>query len=202
MIEGIIIGLAMVGAGVQVAHLLSRLRPVRRLLIARAIRRVIKAERKASEERRAVRSTPRSTVMWTGHGDVLQLGRTAEVASTASSLPPGRQNISMPTVMVRSGIFASARPWKPEIPADAKSAPWPDLHRFAAGAAERQKSPGGRYLSEEPPIALVCVGCELEQPPLDDERRCPYCGIVMKVHGSRVFWWRDPVEVPEWRATR
>ena len=53
----------------------------------------------------------------------------------------------------------------------------------------------------EPALAMICVGCELEQAPLTHgERTCAYCGLRLKLFGSRVFWWREPgPAVEEWR---
>jgi len=108
------------------------------------------------------------------------------------SLPPGRQSLNMP------GRPFSLSPWSPPVPEHARNAPWSMVHRFAPGA-QRQTDPRGMCHGEEPPLSFICMGCELEQPPLTSDRSCAYCGLVLKVRGPRVFWWREAVEVGEWR---
>lgn len=177
-------------------------RPVRRWIIARALRRVLREERQAAKAReagRAIRLAFGDTMISVEAG---RISVPSDALSSAPTLPPGRQAIRIPGHMVREGMFGRMVAWSPPFPRGARNAAWSDLHRFAPGARDRQKSPGARFITEEPPIALICVGCELEQPPLEDERACPYCGIHMKAHGSRVFWWRDAVEVAEWTPRR
>lgn len=109
---------------------------------------------------------------------------------------PGRQVLKMPEEI---GPFGERQKWSRPFPSNANSAAWSDLHRFAPGA-DQQRDPRGAYLGQEPPVAMVCPGCELEQPPLRSEavRGCPYCGLKLRLFGARVFWWREAVEVEAW----
>lgn len=163
-------------------------RAVRRWIIARAIRRADEPE------------APGATITledWAAHREA----RASAAPARAPSLPPGRQRIHLARVAELTSHGLIARPWTPPIPAEADSAAWSDVHRFAPGA-ERQRDSRAACLGQEPPISLVCIGCELEQPPLFDERACAYCGLRMKPHGSRVFWWREAAEVPMWQPQR
>lgn len=160
-------------------------KPIRRWLIARAIRRDL----------RYLRHTA------TG---LMRVEETAPVQPPLSpppprpaGLPPGRQRVRVGAAAIATDRGIELRPWTPPIPAEAHSGSWSDVHRFAPGA-ERQRDSRAACLGQEPPISLVCIGCELEQPPLFEERACAYCGLHMKPHGSRVFWWREQLEVPAW----
>lgn len=114
------------------------------------------------------------------------MGVTSPVAPQTASAEPGRQSI--------------ATGWSRPFPAHAHSALWEDLHEFAA---ERPKRDAYVGLNGDPPVALVCPACELTQRPFAEyDRTCSYCGLRMHRHGSRVFWWRDPVEVKEWEVKR
>lgn len=113
--------------------------------------------------------------------------------ATAGHLPPGRQ----PLPQLERQPFGGLARWSP-IPEHARSARWSDVHRYAPGA-QRQTDPRAVMVGQEPPLSFVCVGCELAMPPLQTSRDCPYCGIHLLVRGPRVFWWRDQVEVGEWR---
>lgn len=183
-------------------------RPIRRWMIARALQRVLREERRTPGARQGRSDAQTFEIKLFGGTTITFDGADTEIGSAPNpqcgppALAPGRQAIRIPGHMVREGMFGRMVAWSPPIPAGARNAAWSDLHRFAPGATNRQKSPGARFITEEPPIALVCVGCELEQPPLEDERACPYCGIHMKAHGSRVFWWRDAVQVAEWSPSR
>lgn len=122
---------------------------------------------------------------------VAQIAR--PVASAESRPPPGRQ----PLPQLERQPFGGLARWSP-IPEHARSARWSDVHRYAPGA-QRQTDPRAVMVDQEPPLSFVCVGCELAMPPLQTSRDCPYCGIHLLVRGPRVFWWRDHVEVGEWR---
>lgn len=110
---------------------------------------------------------------------------------------PGRQALKMPT---ERGPFGDSQPWSRPFPDHAHSAAWHSVHRYAPGG-DQQRDPRAAFIGQDPPIAMVCPGCELEQTPLRTEgvRGCPYCGLKLRLFGARVFWWREAVQVPEWR---
>jgi hypothetical protein len=183
---------------------------IRRRLIAAAIRAELQAHpRPPWAVRRLAMATVRTFTFTVGSGEVqfipaaaldLDEGAAHELEPKApaatqarqQSLPPGRQVLSLP----RDGFFG--RPWQP-FPAHARSARWAELHRFAQGA-DRQRDPRATHIGEEPPLALVCPGCELEQAPITEgSRDCPYCGLHLRLHGPRIFWWRAAIDVPEWK---
>lgn len=160
----------------------------RRWLIARAIRK--HAARQSAE-----------TLRHGHHLTTYAVTRTEPAQEPPTRLPPGRQAIRLPGELSHFGQAAS---WTPPIPAGARSANWEDLHTFAPGCRPRRHSEFG-LIAPEPPIALVCVACELAQAPLrgtSEERACGYCGLKLRTHGTRVFWWREPLEVPAWRPGR
>lgn len=180
-------------------------RAARRWIIARAIRRVHRDLHTAAAAIRRADEAEASgaTVTLIKPPTVTEAPAISPPKPPArtSSLPPGRQRIHLARVAELTSHGLIARPWTPPIPAEAHSASWSDVHRFAPGA-ERQRDSRAACLGQEPPISLVCVGCEMEQPPLFDERACAYCGLHMKPHGSRVFWWREQLEVPMWQPQR
>lgn len=177
----------------------SAWRTLRRWLIARAIRRIIVAFRIG-------RSTGLDCGRLEGGGDFEVIGFEPEAeapapAPLAIQAQPGRQTIAMPAEIVASTMFGTAvtRPWRPPVPDHAHVAMWEDCHRFAQGAKPK-RDPYFGLMNHEPALALICPGCDLEQTPLTSgERRCGYCGLNLKLIGSRLFWWRDRVEVAEWR---
>ena len=181
---------------------LPLLNHVRRWVIARAIRRKIYAARN-----RAIfdRMFGPGAADIAAAGGAVSVGRLAlQPAPVAkAALTPGRQHIAMPMDLGANGPFAiNLSPWKPTIPAGAKSAWWEDLHTFAPGARPKRHEHFG-LTGQEPPLSMTCVACELEQTPLriSEPRKCPYCGIIYRLHGSRVFWWREAVEVTAWEAS-
>lgn len=116
-------------------------------------------------------------------------------------MPPGRQRIRMPSepALGLGGLLGETAPsrWKPPGP-PRPAAPWEDLHTFPRhGRPTRDSVFGLRHRAKA--LSLICVGCELEQPPLTGgERKCPYCGIHMALVGDYVEWWRDSMEVDPW----
>ncbi len=112
------------------------------------------------------------------------------VAHVAAQLRAGAQAIA-----VHHGIDPS------QIPDDAKSVRWESCHLFSPYGKRPERTVFGLHVSE-PPLAMTCVECDLRQPVLHyGARRCAYCGTVIMVHGTRVYFWRDKaVEVEEWRA--
>lgn len=118
----------------------------------------------------------------------------------APKLAAGRQNLKQ---MFEADPFGQRKAWSRPFPSDAKSAAWADLHTYAEGS-DKQRDPRAAFIGQDPPIAMLCPGCELEQPPLrtDDVRPCPYCGLRLKLFGARVFWWREAIEVQPWSPTR
>lgn len=110
------------------------------------------------------------------------------------------------TAQLRSGMdcrmVTLQRPFDPsQIPDDAKSVRWESCHLFSPYGKRPERTVFGLHVSE-PPLAMTCVECDLRQPVLHHgARRCAYCGTVIMVHGTRVYFWRDKaVEVEEWRA--
>jgi hypothetical protein len=123
-----------------------------------------------------------------------------EQKTQAPEREPGRQHVAMPREAAHGlmGLVAGL-PWKPAVPRNAHSALWEDCHRFAEGAKPK-RDPHYGLTHQEPPLAFICPACDLEQTPLiGGDRSCPYCGVKLKLHGTRVFWWREHVEIPEWR---
>lgn len=86
------------------------------------------------------------------------------------------------------------------IPLHAKAGKWEDHHEFHRSATKPIRSSFGVHCPE-PPIALICPECDVRQPVLPGGgysifgsssrwHSCPYCGLTMTVHGSRLMWWR------------
>lgn len=170
----------------------------RRWMIARGIRRQLGAARRKREFYAAVGAMESGD--FSGAIEMHIPGEPPRrfTAQLASKVGPGRQHIAMPAEL---GMYG-ARPWSLTIPTDARSAPWEDLHRFAAGAKPK-RDPYYGLMAPEPPLSMVCVICELVQTPIrgtSEERTCAYCGLKYRSHGTRVFWWREPIEVPEWSS--
>ncbi len=165
----------------------------RRLLIARAIRRQLRSGiREAARADPAFAEAQLFVDRWIA-GQV-----TARQPAAPGALPPGRQPIVMPSS--GTNMFGIAEPWRGLIPPNAHEAAWEDCHTFAKGDRPVRDSVGIRG---GPPIAFVCAGCDLAQPPIQTaERTCPYCGLFHRLHGSRLFWWRKAVEVAEWEPRR
>jgi len=171
-------------------------RRVRRFLIARRLRQLLREGAKADLRTSAAASAvsmqsfaPMVAEAWSA------LNWRSE--SPAKPAPPvtakrsaGRQTIRMP----QPAWGGSA--WSP-TPPDAHDAPWEDCHTFPKGGRPTRDVFG---LHGDPPLAFVCPGCELAQPPLTEEHRtCGYCGLNIKRYGSRLYWWRVAVEVEEWK---
>jgi hypothetical protein len=107
---------------------------------------------------------------------------------------PGRQPVRMPSADGLS--WGSARAWSP-MPREAHHAHWEDCHTFAPGDRPKRDYFGMHGGS---PLSFVCPGCELEQPPIgSSERDCPYCGLHIKLNGTSLYWWREAIEVQEWK---
>jgi hypothetical protein len=168
---------------------------LRRIVIALTIRRLLRSG--VRDRLRASEPTPRE------HGTVLTLADLASgylsmehavpVASRPAKRAPGRQTIRMPQ-SVHSVFGGSA--WS-LTPPGAHEAPWEDCHTFPKGGRPTRDAAG---LNGEPAIAFVCPGCELAQPPMQEERRaCGYCGLNIRRHGTRLYWWRTEIEVQEWK---
>jgi hypothetical protein len=108
-----------------------------------------------------------------------------EPAKSTAPLPAGRQRIAAPLT-------------RRQFPRDAHHAGYEDVHEFAPGTKPK-RDPYYGLINGAPPVALICPGCELEQAPLQGQRSCAYCGLKLRLVGNQVFWWREPVEVAEWR---
>lgn len=177
-------------------------RRVRRVVIARGIRReIVRMDRtsmpKASSKLLEVQTftVDFTTGKWTAYQSP-----TEDTQRPPAPQPPqpGRQALKMPQARDHGPFGPVSRPWSMPLPDTARGAAWSDCHRFAPGA-ERQRDPRAQMIGQEPPVSLICPGCELEQAPMvEDARSCPYCGLRMKLHGPRLFWWREVLEVPEW----
>lgn len=170
---------------------------LRRAAIAAAIRRELPAERK---KKKVTRSMARMTgaISWdlsdviarhytprNCRSVMIELDSSEPSTPPKPTLPPGRQPIAMGD-------------WELPVPARAQCAPWADIHRFPKGV-DRQRDPRATLVGEAPPLAMVCPACELEQPTLFRDRTCGYCGLKLKLHAPVVFWWREAVDVPEWK---
>lgn len=163
--------------------------PFRRWIIARAIRRELQAIERAKPAPAIHPALPTGLrISITSDGREIVLGTVETVAGPAGdrTLEPGRQPLRAA--------------WHRPVPRDADSAPWEDLHSFPPGCRPKRDAYIGLH-HVEPALAMICVGCELEQAPLTHgERTCAYCGLRLKLFGSRVFWWREPgPAVEEWR---
>lgn len=93
--------------------------------------------------------------------------------------------------------------WQRPIPHGANCALWEDVHTFAPGGKPK-RDPYAGLCHGDPPLSLRCPICEADQAPIHhsgETRKCVYCGLTMKTHGSRLFWWREPSTVTvEWTA--
>lgn len=200
---------------------LNPIRAIRRRIIARAIRKTLRAyrfgmerqeDRDWSEEAENLQEAMRQVEVADASKRIVEHLRGASmfgglVLNPPIPMPepppkpqpePGRQNIRQTSE--GSGMFGIAHAWEPTIPAHAKSIGWADIHRFPPGAP-RQRDPRAPMEGHAPPIAMVCIGCELEQAPLTSgARSCPYCGLNIHVIGPVAMWWRQPVTVPEWKG--
>ena len=85
-------------------------------------------------------------------------------------------------------------------PKHAKSAKWEDLHEFHPQHTKPSRSSFGLNVVD-PPLAFVCPECDHRQAPLTNSGGfsffrpetppgCGYCGVTLRVHGTRVLWWR------------
>lgn len=180
---------------------MSPLQHLRRWLIARAIRRIIVAFRIGRAHGAQQAAEIISGVMQGAEGSTIT-AETTPLALETAPREPGRQPISIGVgEFIAVSDFAAprfqVRPWTP--PDISRSAPFERLHRFMPGV-KVVRDPVYGLLQHEPPLALICPACELEQPPLTNgERSCPYCGLKLKVHGTAIFWWREPApDVPHW----
>lgn len=178
-------------------------RLIRRWLIARGIRRQLLggARREIMRDREAVSDEagtfvinrivsvgpagPVGNLLWTGN-------HVAEPAKPAPApAAKWRQHIAMPG---SNNMFAP--PWIMMQPG-AHEAAWEDLHTFPKGERPTRDSVGVHGGS---PIAFVCPGCDLAQPPMTEEHRsCGYCGLKVRRVSMRLYWWREPTEVQEWK---
>ena len=112
-------------------------------------------------------------------------------------MEPGRQRLRMSTAVEMTILGPRVVEWSPPGP-QRPSVPWEDVHTFPRGCRPVRSDAFGLH-HRAPARSLICVGCELEQPPLiQGERRCAYCGIFMALVGSYVEWWREPCEVAPW----
>jgi len=191
--ETFAIGLA---AALLAAPYVPRLcRRVRRVVIALALRRVLRTLRPQERAlwRLRYREDRRQREAYAGLASVAMARSVVRQAIEAAE--PGRQRVRMPA----GGPFDT--PWS-MIPKEAKSGPWEDFHTFPPGGKPKRDSVFG--LQGEAPLSFVCMACELEQPPITQtERVCPYCGLRLQRHGSRLYWWRPSLpEVPEWEPKR
>jgi hypothetical protein len=80
------------------------------------------------------------------------------------------------------------------IPEHAQSDNWERFHLFDAEAPQPQRHEDQVYCHEAP-LAMVCPECDLRQPALglnwmSARRKCDYCGVILQVRGSRLYWWR------------
>jgi hypothetical protein len=174
----------------------------RRAAIAAALREALPPARKDRSRRKAMRAAfgaVRFSIGNESFGGEITGFTVPDLKSDLSAperpaLPPGRQPIA--TGHVARDPDGRPVAWSRPVPPHAQSAPWSDVHLFPPGV--RQVDPRASIVGASPPLALVCIGCELEQAPLYDRRACPYCGLQMRTFGPRVFWWREPVEVEAW----
>jgi hypothetical protein len=120
-------------------------------------------------------------------------------------MPPGRQRVAMPGEQVHHPLFgriSEGSGWSRPFPRNAYTANWEDVHTFAPGVKPKRDPHMGLH-ANEPPISLLCPGCELEQTPLTSgSRTCPYCGMRLTLFGSLVAFWREAVEAPTWSPRR
>jgi hypothetical protein len=119
-------------------------------------------------------------------------------ALKAPGLAPGRQTVTI-VMPGQSELFGPMGPDPFSIPDDARSAKWESKHLFPAGGKLPTRGWFGLQCPE-PPLALECPDCSLKQPALDrGHRRCGYCGVSMMAHGTRIYWWREALEVEGWK---
>jgi hypothetical protein len=174
---------------------------VRRFLIGRAIRRLLRGGARADLATRpgfenGGTVTEEQLEWFLSRGRSLSDGFRATPAAPPTaptrSLPAGRQPIR--AVRAETGLFAmfGQTTFDPfQIPDDAHSAKWEQKHLFSPYAKLPVRGWWGLQCSE-PPLALACPDCEMKQPALPHgHRRCGYCGVVMTVHGTRLYWWRE-----------
>lgn len=168
------------------------LRTRRRAAIAEAIRQQLSIER---TKRRMERETATRTLRWdmfsapVEHQNCRTVIMVVDGASEAAAAeppkrPPGRQ-------VIFKGEWA-------RVPPHANYAAWSDLHRYPKGF-DKQTDPRAQMVGEAMPTHMECPGCELEQPPLYRDRHCPYCGLKFDMRGPVVYFWREAIEVEEWK---
>jgi len=99
-----------------------------------------------------------------------------------------------PTPAEQPGSVTGPIPDSP-IPDYALSDKWERFHLFAPEAPRPLRHEDQVYCHEAP-LAMVCPECDLRQPALglnwmSARRKCDYCGVILQVKGSRLYWWRQ-----------
>lgn len=181
------------------------MRWIRRLIIARTLRRLLRdGAREWVEDRREERAEEELQAETARHLQKLMM-RDAFAAIAAMSDPFGLQEVKphspAPAVPPEPGRQPGLVRFSRPFPAHASSMAWEDLHQF--GGRKPQRDPHFGLHGGDPAISMTCPGCDVLMEPFTEfQRRCGYCGIRMHRSGGTVFWWRDPVDVPVWEPKR